>query len=726
MRRELIAVALIALTALAVRVYPAWTGVLGGSEANFLENDAWYHVRLVENQVRNYPFRVTLDPYAAPGGQFVPIPPLFDFVTATAVMLIHGADASPGAIGRLAAWLPPVYGMLAVIALWGLGRRVFGPVAGLVGALLLAVLPGHFLDRTMLGFVDHHALESLLIVGLLWSLTAAVSNGPVGLRRPALVGLLLGLYLLTWSGGALMLAVLALWLIGMALLAREAADVRGPGTVACGAAVVALVAVIAFQDPRMHRFESQLLGLAGLGALGATLVGLSRIPSERRPLLVVAAGVLGLLVAIAALAAVSPDTLRTVLVDVGRLAPDPSRRGVLEARPLFYYAGPLDWSQPWSFFRGGFYIGLIGVVAFVPRLCRARRPADWLVWLFTVSMFVVTLGQNRFGYYLVPACALAGGWLVSGLLAWGQVLTREAPGGRVRRLFATAGAVLLLASAVAPTHLMRPRAGLLPPFWQATMRWLADHTPPAFGAFGDDYYVARYPHDSVPRPDFSIMTWWDQGYWVMARARRVPVANPTQARAAIAARFFTETDESQALAILAEDRATVVVSDWELPFRYENDRIMGRFQSVVDWSGKPHGQYYEVVYRRAGRVWEPVWAFHPAYYRSMAFRLTVLGAAAAEASHGTTVLTLNERIDSGGRPFQEIVSQRTYASYTAAAEVAAAAGTGRTIVVGLDPWRTAFPVEALRSFALAYEARTPGQRAGESSWIKVFRVREGR
>ena len=61
---------------LRIRLYPAWNGVFGGSTINFLETDAWYHLRLIENQVRNFPWRVTADPYAAPGGQFVPIAPL--------------------------------------------------------------------------------------------------------------------------------------------------------------------------------------------------------------------------------------------------------------------------------------------------------------------------------------------------------------------------------------------------------------------------------------------------------------------------------------------------------------------------------------------------------------------------------------------------------------------------------------------------------------------------
>ncbi len=60
MRREVLAVALIAAAAFGDPLYPAWNGVFGGpTDVNFLETDAWYHVRLVENQVRNFPWRVT-------------------------------------------------------------------------------------------------------------------------------------------------------------------------------------------------------------------------------------------------------------------------------------------------------------------------------------------------------------------------------------------------------------------------------------------------------------------------------------------------------------------------------------------------------------------------------------------------------------------------------------------------------------------------------------------
>ena len=66
---DLVLVAAILATAAALRLSAPWDDVLGSSRVNFLETDACYYVRLVENQVRNFPHRVTVGPYAAPTGQ---------------------------------------------------------------------------------------------------------------------------------------------------------------------------------------------------------------------------------------------------------------------------------------------------------------------------------------------------------------------------------------------------------------------------------------------------------------------------------------------------------------------------------------------------------------------------------------------------------------------------------------------------------------------------------
>src|SRR5688572_21803664 len=227
--------AAILFVAAGLRVWAPWDDVLGAGRVNFLETDAWYHVRLVENQVRNFPHRVTLDPYASPGGQYVAVAPLLDTLIATAVVFTQGRGASVGYIERVAALVPAVVGVLAVAAVWALATIAFDRRAGLIAGLLAAILPGHFLDRTLVGFVDHHALEVLLSFATLTALALGTSRPAFALTRfgeagsafaltrfgkagSITAGVTLGLYLLAWASGSYFVTILALWIVLVALV----------------------------------------------------------------------------------------------------------------------------------------------------------------------------------------------------------------------------------------------------------------------------------------------------------------------------------------------------------------------------------------------------------------------------------------------------------------------------------------------------------------------------
>jgi hypothetical protein len=203
------------------------------------------------------------------------------------------------------------------------------------------------------------------------------------------------------------------------------------------------------------------------------------------------------------------------------------------------------------------------------------------------------------------------------------------------------------------------------------------------------------------------------------------VANPTQERAPNAARFYAATDESEALAILQTEHAQFVIADWELPFRQTGSgAIMGRFQNVVDWAGGEHARYYQVMYKRDGSAWIPVWVFFEPYYRSMAYRLVVLGGEEVVPDNATSVLFVTDRADDLGMRFAEIMAQTTYVTYEAALEAARAAPPNmRVVIAGLDPWRPAFALPAIRSLTQVFESHTPEQKPGEAPWVRVFAVR---
>jgi dolichyl-diphosphooligosaccharide--protein glycosyltransferase len=704
--------AVILVVAAGLRVWAPWDDVLSGSRVNFLETDAWYHVRLAESQVRNFPHRVTVDPYAAPDGQYVAVAPLLDTIIATAVVVTQGRDASTQYIERVAAMAPAIIGVLAVLAVWALATVAFDRRAGFIAGLLAAVLPGHFLDRTLVGFVDHHALEVLLSFA---TLTFIVRGSATG------AGISLGLYLLAWASGSYFVFILAVWLVLTAMLSpeRRAATAR----LMAIAAAIALAIVVVFQDPGLFRYNTQIAALIGLIVTAAAITLLAD-----RVVMAIGA-VAAAMVAIVALAWVAmPGLFNQVVTDLNRFRPDATRMAVLEARPLFLYTGNWVWSQPWAFFRSGFYVGIVAVLALASSIWRTRRVDHLLIVCFTVANYLATLGQNRFGYYLVPSTALVIAWLATKILDWGGVPHADNRDPRIKTVlpFQREIAVILVAGMVVapnlvPAALTTTRAGGMPQYWFDAMEWLRTQTPQPFAS--PDYYYARYGATNPPA-SYSVMNWWDQGYWILQTAHRVPVTNPTQSNAAKAAEFLTATDEADAMSRLTAARARYVVVDYELPFRDGADgSLAGRFQNLADWAGAPTTRFYSLCFSRKNESepWRPMWLYREAYYQTMAYRLMVLGGAAVQPDNNTFVVNTRQRQDISGRSFCEVMNRWQYASPEEAKANAAQRGAGFE-AVGLSPWQPAFNVPAINGLKVAREFRDPAQKANESPMVRIFEV----
>ncbi len=588
----------ILLIAAGLRVWAPWDDVFpstppgagGSARVNFLETDAWYHVRLAESQVRNFPHRITVDPYAAPDGQYVAVAPLLDTIIATTAFVTKGRNASTADIERIAALVPAIVGVLAVGVIWALATIAFDRRAGLIAGLLAAILPGHFLDRTLVGFVDHHALEVLLSMATIACIAYGTAVG---------AGVCLGLYLLAWASGSYFVFILAVW-IGLAALLAPAHRAAA-GRFAATTAAIALAIVLAFQDPGLFRYDTQIAALAGLIVVSLVVMFFADRVATAMGVVAVAAIAVTTILWVA-----MPALVNQVAIDLSRFRPDPTRMAVLEARPLFLYTGNWEWLQPWTFFRSGFYAGLVAIVGLTAATWQSRRVDHLLILCFTIANYLATLGQNRFGYYLVPATAVVISWLAVRILDWKIAI----PFRREAAVVVVAG--LLIAPNIVPAAITTQRGGGMPGYWFEAMEWLRTNTPEPFAS--PDYYYARYQPSNTPAR-FSIMNWWDQGYWIIQTARRVPISNPTQSGAHKAAAFLTSTDEAAALAMLAPDRAKYVIVDWELPFREGAEgSLAGRFQNLADWAGIPTSRFYSLCFSRRTDVdpWEPTWIFREA------------------------------------------------------------------------------------------------------------------
>jgi asparagine N-glycosylation enzyme membrane subunit Stt3 len=712
--------AVILLIAAGLRVWAPWDDVFpsaslgagGSTRVNFLETDAWYHVRLAESQVRNFPHRITVDPYAAPGGQYVAVAPLLDTVIATAAFITRGRNAPAQYIEKVAALVPAIAGVLAVLAVWALATVAFDRRAGLFAGLLAAVLPGHFLDRTLIGFVDHHALEVLLSFATM----ACIASGSA-----AGAGICLGLYLLAWASGSYFVFILAVW-IGLAAILSPAQRASAGRSTAITASI-ALAIVLAFQDPGLFRYNTQIAALAGLLLIALAVMFFADHVVKAIGVIAIAGVTIVLLAWM-----VMPGLFNQVVTDLNRFRPDATRMAVLEARPLFLYTGNWSWSQPWIFFRSGFYVGLVAVPALAAATWRSRRIDHLLILCFTTANYLATLGQNRFGYYLVPATAVVIAWLAIRILDWGGVPHADNPNPRLKRalpfqreiaVIAVAG--VMVAPNLVPAVITTTRAGGMPTYWFEAMQWLESKTPEPFAS--PDFYYARYAKTNPPAA-FSVMNWWDQGYWIVQTARRVPISNPTQSGAATAAAFLTATDESDALAKLAADRAKYVIVDWELPFREGADgSLAGRFQNLADWARIPTSRFYSLCFSRRSdaEAWQPVWVYREAYYQTMTYRLMVLGGEAARPVNNTFVAHITNRTDTTGRPFCEVVNRWQHAHPEEAKLSASQRGAGFE-AVGFSPWQPAFSVPAITGMKVVADFRDPAQQANETPMVRIFEV----
>ncbi len=227
--------------ALAIRILWPYDTVFVDGNVWFREMDSWYRMRLVDNFLQNFPLVTAFDPYSNfPHGIRAAFHPLTSWLIGVPALILGGGNPSPELIDKCGAYFPPILGALTVIPVYFIGRLLHGRLAGAVAAILIAVLPGEFLSRSLLGFTDHHVTEAFFsAVALLLFMKALreAAKAEVVVRRPSdlanpayrrvvlfavFAGIALGLYLLAWRGGVFVLAVLVLYTVIRSLMDYEA------------------------------------------------------------------------------------------------------------------------------------------------------------------------------------------------------------------------------------------------------------------------------------------------------------------------------------------------------------------------------------------------------------------------------------------------------------------------------------------------------------------------
>ena len=610
---------------------------------NFQETDAWFHVRVMEHLVRHFPFRLQVDPYGSIlDGQRVDTGPFYDWIPALLALPF------PDEIQTIAAWYPAILGVCIIVAVYYLANAVFDETTAALAALVAAVLPGHFLAVSSLGFTDHHVMESLLSLLVLYFLAQ---------RRHIAAGLTLAAYALTFVGGAFLVAIVIAWAAYGFL--RDPND----GDYAPNLPIVfAIALLLAAPFHQILWMEYTLAALAGGIALTAG-ASLCRRFSYPRTIW---------LAAIAAATAVVVVVIPQSLQILRFLAPSRSgaAAGIGELQSMWFIKGYFSLEWPWMEFGGVLILAMAGIPVLLEIAVRNRRPALGLFALWSLSVFGMAMMQVRMAYYFAPSAAIVAAYLL--VRAWTTVSTK------LRPLVILAAIALVFAPNVWRLLLGPPN----PPIavnapWRDALDWLRTQTPEPFGDPAA-YYASNIDPKSAR---YGVLSWWDYGYWITAIGRRVPLTNPTQKNASIAATYFLSQSEPEAIKVMDQWRQRYVMLDDRLadpifPVLFNFHPSARRADYLVEgYERQPDGK---LELRRF---------YREAYYQTMVARLGRGGAAAQGTGPSSVVL-----LSAPGAEYKQIAH---FTNIQDAQRIQQRCAREGCVLVGDKPDQPIFPIEPL-------------------------------
>jgi oligosaccharyl transferase (archaeosortase A-associated) len=375
-----ILIAVIFAVSLIFRVVLAHHQVFTSEGIKFTSIDAYFYQRIVENTAVNFPHLMHFDPYFIfPGGRVLTDIFFPEWLIAGLAWIFGMGAPTQHTIDIISVFFPAICAALTVIPVYFIGKTLFNRWAGVIAAGLMAVLPGEFLGRTLLGGTDTPYMEILLTTTFLCFAILAVKVAREReltfddvlrrdwskCRRPiifsVLAGLFLGLYLLSWQGALLFVFIFALYLVIQAV--RDHLRRRSVDNLGIVGGITFLIALIIFAGFSPSSWYLAAMVVAFL--IPVALAGISRgleqgkfklfsYPIAYPIALVVIGGIV-----LGAFYLINPDLLHAMLSRFKIFSPSGATgQTTIELQPLLdpSNTGTFNAQYAWGYFTTSFFL----------------------------------------------------------------------------------------------------------------------------------------------------------------------------------------------------------------------------------------------------------------------------------------------------------------------------------------------------------------------------------
>ncbi|MBT9130773.1 MAG: hypothetical protein DDT42_01050 [candidate division WS2 bacterium] len=555
-----------------IRVILPWEVTVDKDMVKIAPDDAPLHMRLAEHTAHNFPTRIFFDPFTFyPDGGVFFLPPLFTWLIVsisfiTGWFLGDGGTPSRYTLELVGALLPAIGGVLTVLIAYFISKEIFeSRKVAILSALILATIPGQFLQRTLLGFADHHVLEILFfsLTMLFYIKALKISEGLMfgdilqknwqKAKKPILfsviAGLMLTLYFLSWAGALFILVPLLLFIFTQNII-NHLRNQSNEG--------LTIISIITFLIPIFfllpfglikHLRPILLVNIILPITLGIVatfcLYYLSRYMKTKDypPILYPRLLILTVLLAIVSIWAIFlrlPELLPGFIHGaIWTLFPPELARTIAEAGSMFFRQGFFTLQPVWFNFTSTFYVAIVGLILLIIKLSKKFSYSLLFLIIWSSFLLLAMASQIRFAYYFAMNVAILSAFVGIALLDKSEyyintLFTNLSSNSRYHRLHNILKMAVLLMVVLILTYpntrlsIETSKQGMgIHPEWHSALIWLRDNTPPP----ALDYYKIYKPplkgdRYEYPPGTYSVMSWWDFGYVIVYYSKRIPVSTP--------------------------------------------------------------------------------------------------------------------------------------------------------------------------------------------------------
>ena len=582
-RHEYLEVLAVFLLGLVLRLF-AGRNALQGGDVLFAGYDDFYHMRRILYTVANFPNTLWFDSYLNyPYGMNLTWPPFFDQLLA-AVSLAFGQHSQHG-IELVSATVPVFIGSIAIVAVYYMVKEIFDRKAAIMSAFMTALAP-YYLQKSMLGETDHHSLEVLLLIFAIMFLVLALSNKERRILFAVVAGVSMAGLAYTWLGSSAYFGIILIYALAqMTLDLKNGVSSEATVTTLLTALGVTLAFTLPFWSTTWL-FPSFFGTVAIIAAIVILFVISKLIAKGRAPwavfpiAVVVLAGIFIMLSKLLSGFWIFSKVNEIIVTGGDYLLSGEMIGKISEAEPLF--ARPEIFFSNFLFSNLGWNLlfSVAGLAVLINSMKYSKQNAEkkevrLLFLVFAIFTLILTIGQIRF----LELSSITMGILISVLFFRTVEAVEKNAKGRSRQskfLIIVLFLVLVLPTVKEAASISNSKPEIAGD-WYESLNWLETNSN------------ATSNYDSPDKaPEYSVLSWWDYGNWILYQAKRPVVVSNFQNKTAIkdVTKFFLSEDEKTATDVLDGRGVRYIVTDYNM--------LYGKFPAIAIWANQDPSAYITI------------------------------------------------------------------------------------------------------------------------------------